>query len=278
MNIRLKDIKKINKKGIYAIKNIKNNKVYIGSTRTSFKSRLESHEFRLKANNHENIYLQRAYNKDKKFFEFRILFICDKNDEFEWEQRAFNLYQPFQERGYNMNKIAFGPPKVLSKEVIDRRSKTFKSTINTAMKYYHKLKNGEINEEDIPKKYKKLALSYVNRKVWNKGKKYKSTDHLKVPKKTKGCRKNFKISMLQKADQVLVYDLNMNFLGKWNSAMELDEWSLTDSNDLPIVTKKPRKGCVAKQLNAFNVRKCARLNKPYKGLFFKLEPSKMVTS
>jgi len=53
------------KSGIYKILNIKNNKVYIGST-TNFNKRKNEHLKRLRKNKHENKYLQRAFNKYKE--------------------------------------------------------------------------------------------------------------------------------------------------------------------------------------------------------------------
>jgi group I intron endonuclease len=48
--------------GIYIIKNIKNNKVYIGSAK-SILSRLSNHKYQLNKNKHFNKHLQSSYNK-----------------------------------------------------------------------------------------------------------------------------------------------------------------------------------------------------------------------
>lgn len=273
MNVRSKDINKLEKSGVYVIHNLRANKVYIGST-NNFNSRLSTHEIRLKANNHENSYLQRAYNKDSKFFEFRLLLICD--DYINWEQRAFDIYKPFDKRGYNICKIAGAPPRILSEETLKKRSETFKVTINEAMKYYKLLKLNKITENDIPDKYRKLALSYIDKKIWNKGKTYKSTEHLKVPKKKKGSRKKFIETMLSKNEDILVYDKNNNFINSWKTISELIEYSKSKDNMLPINSrfKKDRMNVNNSELLYPGIKKALRTNTLYKGLFFKYkEPS-----
>jgi group I intron endonuclease len=54
--------------GIYAIVNLKNNKFYIGSTKNLYKRTKYEHKRLLDINKHPNVYLQRAYNKDSKYF------------------------------------------------------------------------------------------------------------------------------------------------------------------------------------------------------------------
>ena len=66
-----------NNSGIYCIKNILNNKKYIGST-LHFRIRLRSHFYELRKNIHRNKHLQNAYNKyGLKFFRFIILEECE---------------------------------------------------------------------------------------------------------------------------------------------------------------------------------------------------------
>ena len=49
-------------RGIYAIKNKTNGKMYIGMT-TDFKDRIEKHLWALRNNKHQNIKLKRTFNK-----------------------------------------------------------------------------------------------------------------------------------------------------------------------------------------------------------------------
>lgn len=66
----------INRAGVYQIKNILNNKIYIGSS-SNLKKRLSYHLYALRRNKHPNKHLQAAFNKygeDK--FEFNLIEEC----------------------------------------------------------------------------------------------------------------------------------------------------------------------------------------------------------
>ena len=94
--------------GIYQIKNLINNKIYIGST-IHFKVRWNEHTNALKQNRHHSILLQRAWNKyGGEAFEFSIIEIVkDKDDLYKIEQLwldATKCYYP--EMGYNICSIA----------------------------------------------------------------------------------------------------------------------------------------------------------------------------
>lgn len=60
--------------GVYEIKNVKNGKRYIGSTKKSFDIRWEQHRKNLRKNNHINNHLQHAWNKyGEESFEFSVI-------------------------------------------------------------------------------------------------------------------------------------------------------------------------------------------------------------
>ncbi len=88
---------------IYAIINIINGKIYIGSA-INFRKRRNAHERNLKLNKHHSIYLQRAYNKyGKDNFKFDIIEeIIDKKKLLKREQMWMNLFKP----QYNIAKTA----------------------------------------------------------------------------------------------------------------------------------------------------------------------------
>lgn len=75
--IRNCTIEEKNKKGIYKITNSLNNKIYIGSTNTSFNLRWNQHSCSLFGNWHHNQYLQNAFNKYKCEWTFEILEIVN---------------------------------------------------------------------------------------------------------------------------------------------------------------------------------------------------------
>lgn len=93
----------MSKSGIYKIKNIINNKVYIGSTNNLTK-RLREHKSSLKNGNHYNYHLQNAYELYKiENFEFSILEECNSEFLLERENYYINFYNSKDPNfGYNV--------------------------------------------------------------------------------------------------------------------------------------------------------------------------------
>lgn len=92
--------------GIYKIKNLINNKVYIGSS-VDIHKRLVNHKYKLRKNIHDNIYLQSSYNKYKKEnFTFEILENCFIENLVEKENYYINLYNSINpDKGYNLTLV-----------------------------------------------------------------------------------------------------------------------------------------------------------------------------
>lgn len=91
--------------GVYVIKNLKNNKSYIGSTSciNGFKERWKTHKRELRKGIHSNDYLQKSWNKyGEDNFEFEILEKCNKSLCIEREQFYIDTLNP----EYNLCKIA----------------------------------------------------------------------------------------------------------------------------------------------------------------------------
>jgi len=80
----------MNNIGIYKITNIKNNKVYIGSSK-QLNVRKRKHFGMLRNNKHHSIHLQRAYNKNKQSFIFEILEYCEEEELLNRENYYLNL-------------------------------------------------------------------------------------------------------------------------------------------------------------------------------------------
>ena len=88
--------------GIYEIKNLVNNKIYIGSS-SNINKRKTAHFSYLRRNNHPNKHLQNAYNKyGANNFEFNILEICTIDNIIQKEQYYIDNYLPH----YNKRIIA----------------------------------------------------------------------------------------------------------------------------------------------------------------------------
>ncbi len=271
-------------------KNIISGKCYIGSTVMTFEKRKNHHVWHLRENKHKNVHFQNAWNKHgEENFEYFILEKCEKNKCLEREQYYLDTLlfanefiegtsNKFKELGYNINPLATGTPN-LSKETISKRTKTFSKYINEASEYYQKFKNFEIDLDDIPEKYMSMIYSWLNNIPWNKGKKYESTEHLKVPKtKTEKYYKrieNDKERRRNNATEIEIYKDNI-LIGTWRSAPDLYEWSLTEENNLPIeFTGKIKDKILLPQ----NISKSCKSNKLYKGLYFKYKnvPDQKVT-
>jgi group I intron endonuclease len=154
--IREEDKHLLNQKGVYQIKNLENNKVYIGSTSIKFSNRLTSHIRGLVKNRHHSIHLQNSFNKERKFekFEVSILEICSTDQCLEVEQKWIDFYQSHnQQFGYNISPTAgscFGIKK--SKEekikVFERSRKLTDEQIIEIFHFrnYMKLDNKEISK------------------------------------------------------------------------------------------------------------------------------------
>jgi len=93
--------------GIYKISNSKNGKFYIGSSK-DLKYRWEQHLWMLKNNRHDNIHLQRAWNKDgSEAFSIELVEAVEDVD------KLFEVEQGWLDRldyglVYNMNRAAQG--------------------------------------------------------------------------------------------------------------------------------------------------------------------------
>lgn len=81
--------------GIYQVRNINNNKLYIGSAAISLSQRWSNHKVLLRKNDHHSIKLQRAWNKyGADVFVFEVLLYCDPENCLMYEQIALDYYKP----------------------------------------------------------------------------------------------------------------------------------------------------------------------------------------
>jgi group I intron endonuclease len=89
--------------GIYRIRNIVNNNCYYGSAK-NIKRRWSKHKSQLKYNRHENIILQRAWNKyGSGKFVFEVIELCEEHELLVVEQKYLDLNPK-----YNIGKQASG--------------------------------------------------------------------------------------------------------------------------------------------------------------------------
>lgn len=235
--------------GIYYIKCLVNRRVYIGSS-LNIEERINKHLSLLKHDKHVNSYLQNSYNKyGKSSFSIGVIDICKEDELLKREQ----FYIDKNKNLFNIVKQDVFRPS-LDKETRIKISQTVRNNYKSGL--IPKFNGGSIKKGTEP---------------WNKGKRYNSTNHLKVPKKIRGSREKFSQTMLNKAPIIRVYKNNM-LLGEWDSPAELRDDSCRE--DFPLcsemVLRNPtgRNGYPPFILQAFNIIKSAKTGIPYKGLNF----------
>lgn len=94
--------------GVYQIKNKENNLIYIGSSK-NIKRRWKAHTDGLKKGKHDNMFLQKDWDKyGEEYFEFSILEECEEDERYDLEQEYINRLLPFNRngKGYNINENA----------------------------------------------------------------------------------------------------------------------------------------------------------------------------
>lgn len=108
MVINVSDLEILKKRGVYQIKNLVTNKIYIGSTITSFIYRWRQHQSKLKMGKHENAHLQSSYIKyGDSSFEYTILYVGTSLEDIRIkEQELINTFDSCNpNKGYNLDNI-----------------------------------------------------------------------------------------------------------------------------------------------------------------------------
>lgn len=165
--------------GIYKITNTNNNKIYIGSS-VDLLHRKATHISKLNSNSHDNIYLQRSFNKyNGDGFIFDVVeFIEDVNLLIEREQYWIDLFQSYNpELGYNLCRIAGSTlGRKLTEEhkrklSIAKKGKPLTTRLTSEqvqeIKY---LINNDVDLSIIANKYnvKKMTIKNIKyRRTWN---------------------------------------------------------------------------------------------------------------
>lgn len=207
--------------GIYQIRNIINNKIYIGSARLKFSLRKTLHFTSLFKNKHYNIHLQRSYNKyGKDKFVFEILEICNVDLCIEREQYYIDLLNP----EYNIAKYASSGSKGVKlteerKKQISKIHKGKKYSEETRLKISKALK-GRIGSNlggTITQEHKdKIGAANKGRiqTIEEKLKRSNSLKGRKCSEKSKAIvSKNF-------SKKVYQYDLNGSLIKEWDSVIQ----------------------------------------------------------
>lgn len=281
MEIQLKDLSSKDLRGVYFIKNLITEQVYVGSVpKSTFRKRFKQHFNSLISNKHENTHLQRSYNKyGRNNFKFEIVEILEGNPNSILKREQY--YLDNLQNIFNKHKNAFFPPKQTdSKGNQEKRNETFR----IGHQYLKKYKDGIIKLEDIPDKYKGIVIGKSNFVPWNKGltKKEISYDFLKgIPKTISPlsieARKRASESNRNRSKKIYVFNYSGKFITSFRSVMDIVDYSKSN-NELPIIVQssKPRKcktGFVpVEHLEVNNILKVLKGNqKHHKGLIFSFD-------
>lgn len=273
MKIDVENLDQLERPGVYKILNITNGKYYIGSTKMKVRLRLNHHMQALRNNRHKNTHLQRAWNKyGEDSFSFIILENCTKDIVYQREQ--YYLDNRDKSLSYNINPNATGFTEC--EETLERLKRSHKVYNDKASFYYYKVKNKELTLDEVPVKYHNSIKLWINHVPWNKGKKYNSTDHLKVKhrftEKSKIRCKNVSENFRESADIIYMYDKNWNFIDSFRSAKDLQDLSIYLNLPLNSRFNKKRGNCELNRLQSCNINRAIKTGKTYKGLYFRNKP------
>jgi len=229
------------KSGVYIIRNLVNNKAYIGKSK-NINQRKNTHFNALRLNKHTNQHLQNSYNKyGKKYFEFNILEYCEESLLPTKEMYYIGLYK----NNYNIiqsidNRHDF--PQ-------EMRNKMKQSKINnglTVFIYSYNIDTKEIikwtsiKECSINLNINRRAIQKVLKNKDLKYKNYQFSKHLNFIKR-KNCSNRCK-------NKVLVYDVNNNLIHIFESVTETSK--LLKINRVSI-RKAFNKNCICKNKYKF---------------------------
>lgn len=183
--------------GIYVIENTKNKKVYVGQS-VNCEERIKQHFRDLKNKKHENIHLQRAYDKyGKESFSSKILLECDIVELDIFEVSYIQEFQSLSPNGYNI-ELGGKSGRRFTEEMSKKHSEirigkrvgnTSKKFVGTSFKSNKWEASISINmaqiyigryetEEEAALAYDKMALSIYG-KTFNYSKEYVENTQLK---------------------------------------------------------------------------------------------------
>lgn len=223
--------------GVYAIRNLINGKVYIGSTIVSFKKRWASHKRKLKNNKHGNQHLQNAYNKYG-------------NDNFEYQ--IIEITTPEMARQKESYYIKF-----------------FKSSNS---KYGYNISDVDVFGNNVVSEGTRKKLSIIAKQQWLDGK-HSNERFRGKPSWNKGLKcDNISLARRNMFSSIEVYK-DGNLIATFRSVTDLSEW--TKYNQLPGLTyysdKKNRSnlGTRTTYLQCQNIHRAVRNKSIYRGLIFK---------
>lgn len=227
----------IKKQGVYAIRNLVNGKMYIGSTINPFNKRWQCHKKRLRKGIHHSEHLQASWNKyGENNFCFEIIEITEPNRCREREGYYIDLYHTLNPKfGYNTEVVDIDGNTKCSEQTKEKLSAITKQQWKDGL-HHGNFKKG------IPS--------------WNKG--------LKCDNISKARRDMFSSVEVYRDDKLIA---------TFRSVTDLDEWSR--ENELPGMkyywdkAGRPNLGKRTSHIASQNIHRAIRTNHIYRGFLFK---------
>lgn len=256
------EIKNIEKKksGIYCIESFANNKKYIGSA-VNVSNRYRLHLHYLSKNKHDNIHLQRHFNKyGKSDLHFYILELCEKEILIEREQFYIdNLTNLFNIRFLANSNIGIKIPedKKTYGRFVSEETKSKISIANTGNKY----NLGKHHSEETKKKLSEISRNRIISHEWKsniskslKGRIF-SLEHKKnLSKAMKGNKNCEGVIYSKERNEKISKKLSIPIL-QFRDNFLIKEWA-----SAKIASKELK-------INASNIRSCVRNERKIAGGF-----------
>lgn len=226
----------LKKQGVYAIRNILNGKMYIGSTTVNFSKRWQHHKKLLRQGIHHSPHLQSSWIKyGKENFSFEIIEITKLEDSLKREGYYIQKYETTNPKyGYNIAKVDL---------------------------------NGKTKVSESTKK----KLSIITKQQWKEGK-FNNDSKKGKPSWNKGLKcSNISNTRRNMFSSVKVYK-NSTLIAIFRSPTDLDEWTL--NHELPGITyyndkaNRANKGIRTTHLKSQNIHRAIRNKSIYRGLRF----------
>jgi group I intron endonuclease len=260
--------------GIYSIKNLFNNKRYIGYT-ILFEKRFKQHFKSLKGNYHINSHLQNAYNKyGSNNFIFEILEVIENIDSIEIlknkEIKLIKQYDSYN-NGYNLTKGGNGSSTfvlIYQFEIINKNNqirfkfdRTYdgKESLKRHLNYNHpkQLVEGTTKSKEYSDKY--IFLDEIERSKLNTNEeinKYLLKKYKKIQsrlsssynlKNYKPSKEKYKEMAKNREKKVYQFDLEGNILNIWDSLKEVSSfYNVCTIAGVVNGRKKSSVGCIFK--------------------------------
>lgn len=164
------------KSGIYGIINTENKKIYIGQTRQPFYKRYQLHDWKLREGNHDNQYLQNAYNKyGEEKFKFIVVEVVENISDEILNQKEIDYIDQYKKQGLSYNILLGGggrtgiPMSEHAKRIIGEKNRIHmtgkKMSEETKKKMSNSRKGKIVNHKtnvlnvEIAKKIKELLIT-----------------------------------------------------------------------------------------------------------------------